>query len=427
MLKYSTKNKRTKCIIYCRVSSIKQTTDGAGLSSQERSCSEYAKQCGYSVAAVFTDIISGARSNRPGMNKLLDFLNSVQAEEYMVIVDDVSRFARDIGAHTELRNKIISIGGAIDSPKTKFGDDAESRFLELLFALLASRDREKNLELSHTRTVARLKNGFWTFKAPTGYLYTKAPGGGKMLVRDDPHASIIQEALEGYASGRFQSQAEVKRFLDAKPEFPRPKGANEVKFDFVTALLTRLVYAGYLEKNDWGVPLTKAQHTPLISYETFLINQDRLKSHKVAPARKDIDKDFVLRGFLVCDRCGYSLTACWSQSGTGRKYAYYLCGHRGCPERGKSTGRDKVEAQFEVLLAGLEPSQQTHQLAVKMFQDAWEMQSANSELAAKTYQTRITQAEAEVDALLDRATRTLNDAVAQAYENRISALQAETA
>lgn len=59
------KPKRTKCIIYCRVSSIKQTMDGAGLSSQERSCRDYADQCGYAVEDVFTDVISGARSNRP--------------------------------------------------------------------------------------------------------------------------------------------------------------------------------------------------------------------------------------------------------------------------------------------------------------------------------------------------------------------------
>jgi len=218
--------KRSKCVIYCRVSSVKQTMDGAGLSSQERSCRDYAQQCRMQVEDVFTDVISGASSNRPGMNQLLDFLNRVDARDYMVIVDDVSRFARDVGAHTELRNKIMTAGAAIDSPKTKFGVDAESRFLEMLWALLASRDREKNAELSKTRTIARLKNGYWTFSAPVGYQYTKAPGGGKLLVPKEPEASIIREALEGFASGRFQSQAEVKRFLDDSPEFPRPRGAK---------------------------------------------------------------------------------------------------------------------------------------------------------------------------------------------------------
>ena len=67
--------KRAKCVIYCRVSLIKQTLDGAGLSSQERSCRDYAQQCGANVEEVFTDVISGASSNRPGMN-LLDVPDS---------------------------------------------------------------------------------------------------------------------------------------------------------------------------------------------------------------------------------------------------------------------------------------------------------------------------------------------------------------
>ncbi len=419
--------KRSKCVIYCRVSSIKQTMDGAGLSSQERSCRDYAQQCGMVVEDVFTDVISGASSNRPGMNLLLDFLNSVDARDYMVIVDDVSRFARDVGAHTELRNKIMTAGAAIDSPKTKFGVDAESRFLEMLWALLASRDREKNAELSKTRTIARLKNGYWTFSAPVGYQYTKAPGGGKILVPQEPEASIIREALEGFASGRFQSQAEVKRFLDSKPEFPRPRGAKEVKFDRVTGILTRLVYAGYLEKPEWGIPLTKAQHEPLISYETYLINQDRLAGKNVAPARKNINREFVLRGFLKCSECGYSLTSCWSKSGTGKRYPYYLCHHIGCSQRGKSIPRDKIETEFENILKSLTPTVKTFKLAEAMFRDAWDRHRVNAKEEATRYKTRLRQIDTEVGTLIDRAARTQHDETARAYEARIAELRSETA
>ncbi len=421
------KQKRAKCVIYCRVSSVKQTLDGAGLSSQERSCRDYAQHCGLYVEDVFSDVISGASSNRPGMNRLLRFLNEVDAREYMVIVDDVSRFARDVSAHTELRNKIMTAGAAIDSPKTKFGVDAESRFLEMLWVLLASRDREKNAELSKTRTVARLKNGYWTFSAPLGYQYAKAPGGGKILVRKEPVASIIQEALEGFSSGRFQSQAEVKRFLDSKPEFPRPRGAKEVKFDRVTGLLTRLVYAGYLEKREWDVPLTKAQHEPLISYEAYLINQDRLKEKKVAPARKNLNRDFVLRGFLICAECGYGLTSCWSKSGTGKRYPYYLCHHNGCTQRGKSIARDRLEAEFECILKGLTPAENTFKLAEKMFRDAWKRYQTSFNTEKARLRTRMKQIDSEVTSLLDRATRTQHEETARAYETRITELRSEFA
>lgn len=49
----------------------------------------------------------------------------------------------------------------------------------------------------------------------------KASGGGKVLVREEPYASIIVEALEGFATNRFVSQTEVLRFLESQPDFPR--------------------------------------------------------------------------------------------------------------------------------------------------------------------------------------------------------------
>ena len=62
---------KKKCIIYARVSSAKQTSDGAGLTSQEQSCREYAARNDYDVVELFTDVISGRSAERPSMNSLL--------------------------------------------------------------------------------------------------------------------------------------------------------------------------------------------------------------------------------------------------------------------------------------------------------------------------------------------------------------------
>ncbi len=56
----------------------------------------------------------------------------------------------------------------------------------------------------------RALNGCWVFRASIGYKYERVAGHGNMLVRDEPLASIIQEALQGFASGHFETQAEVK-------------------------------------------------------------------------------------------------------------------------------------------------------------------------------------------------------------------------
>ena len=68
----------TKSVLYCRVSSKKQTVDGAGLMSQEHRCREYAESRGYEVEAVFPDDVSGGGDfmNRPGMVALLAYLDA---------------------------------------------------------------------------------------------------------------------------------------------------------------------------------------------------------------------------------------------------------------------------------------------------------------------------------------------------------------
>jgi hypothetical protein len=195
--------------------------------------------------------------------------------------------------------------------------------------------------------------------------YEKASGHGKILVRDEPLASVLKEALEGYASGRFQIQAEVKRFLETHPEFP--KGCyGTVTNQTVTNILTRPVYAGCVEAPNWGMSLRKGHHEPLISFETFKKIEERINGKAKTPARKDLNMDFPLRGAVVCGHCQTPLTACWS-TGRAARHPYYLCPKRGCESYGKSIRREKIEGEFEALLTSLRPAESVFTTAKAMF------------------------------------------------------------
>lgn len=98
---------------------------------------------------------------------------------------------------------------------------------------------------------ARVQNGYWVFQAPVGYRYERTSGHVKLLVRDEPNASALQEALEGYASGRFETQVEVKRFLERQPTFPKDLPNGEIRNQRVYEMLTRPVYAGFVEAPNW--------------------------------------------------------------------------------------------------------------------------------------------------------------------------------
>lgn len=181
--------KPSKAVIYCRVSSVKQTKEGDGLASQETRCREFAQYRGYDVAEVFRDDVSGSLKERPGMRLILTFLKKQKKEQHIVIIDDISRLARGVEAHIELRAAITLAGGILESPSVEFGEDADSELREYLLATVAQHQRRKNAEQTKNRMRARAMNGYWVAQPPIGYRMERKAGHGKFLVRDEPFAT----------------------------------------------------------------------------------------------------------------------------------------------------------------------------------------------------------------------------------------------
>ena len=115
----------TKAVIYCRVSGAKQVREGDGLASQENRCREYATYKDYDVVEVFKDDMSGKFERRPAMDRMLAFLRLHPKDSVAVIIDDISRFARNVQAHIALRETLSDAGGILESPSIEFGEDIE--------------------------------------------------------------------------------------------------------------------------------------------------------------------------------------------------------------------------------------------------------------------------------------------------------------
>mgnify|MGYP002784481387 CR=1 FL=1 len=423
----SQKLQPANAVIYARVSSTAQVRKGQGLGSQETRCREFARMKGYEVDRVFADeAISGSITTRPGMQAMLAYL-SLQARQqsFVVIIDDISRLARDIKAHLELRDAIASVGARLESPSIEFGEDSDSILVENLLASVSQHQRQKNAEQTKNRMRARAMNGFWVFGAPRGYAYLHRPGQGKILVRDEPLASIITEALEGFASGRFGSQVEVKRFLERQPDYPKDLLNGEIRNQRVAELLTQPLYAGYLELPRWGVTFRKAQHEGLISLATFEKIQELLRSGTKSPARKDIRSDFSLRGLVVCSDCETALTACWSTSKTGDKHPYYLCPKKGCASYRKSIRRTDLEGDFDALIAGITPAPQTFARFIEELDDFAKDTASDSESMRSEARSRIAEIETQIETLLDRIMEGKSETLIASYERRVEKLERE--
>ncbi|MEM9469447.1 MAG: recombinase family protein [Pseudomonadota bacterium] len=413
----------TKAVIYCRVSSLKQVNEGHGLSSQETRCREYAKHKGYDIVQVFHEEgITGKLLERVQMQAMLHFLRQHKRQgRHVVIIDDISRLARDVETHIHLRTAISEAGGKLESPSIEFGEDSDSRLVEHLLASVAAHQREKNAEQVRNRMRARAMNGYWVSNPPIGYKYEKQSGHGKILVRDEPVASVMQEAMQGFASGRFQTQAEVKYFLESKVDFPKGKN-GQVHLQRVADMLSRPIYAGRIHMPVWDIHNQPGQHEGLISYEDFQKIQHRLKGHAYAPARQDLNKDFPLRGFISCGGCGKPMTSGWSK-GRSKHYAYYYCQQKGCTHYGKSIKRDTVEQAFEELLKKMRPTEDLLKVMYSMFRDHWDNRLHQIGSEAESIEKAMEKVDGQVQQLLDRIMASENDTVIAAYEKRITELQ----
>ena len=104
------KDNQRVAVIYCRISSARQLKVGDGLRSQETRCREFARMRCYEVVEVFKDDVSGSMIERPAMKAMLAFVRKRRNDRVVVLIDDVSRLARGIEAHLELRSAIASAG-----------------------------------------------------------------------------------------------------------------------------------------------------------------------------------------------------------------------------------------------------------------------------------------------------------------------------
>ncbi|MGF1500310.1 MAG: recombinase family protein [Paracoccaceae bacterium] len=412
-----------KAVIYCRVSSAAQMQRGHGIESQETICREYARSRGLYVEQVFKDEgVSGSVLDRPAMKAMLKHLRRNKKDDTVVIIYDITRLARGISTHLALRTKIIEAGATLESPTMEFGEDSDSILVENLLASVSQHQRQKNAEQVSSRMRARVMNGYWVFSPPIGYRYEARPGQGNVLVRDEPNASIVQEALQGFASGRFRSAAEVQRFLAAHPSISK-NAKGKATYKRGDEILNRVIYSGYLTFEKWDIHLVPGRHEALISYEEFERIQERLNGNKFVPIRKDVHEDFPLRGHVACSSCGNPMTAAWSK-GRSTYYPYYFCHQKGCAMRGKSIQRDQVEGDFEAFLKELRPAATLYNVLRDMLSDAWEDRKAALKERAKGGTADLRRIEKKIEAVMTRITQIDSPAVISAYENEIKKLEA---
>ena len=409
-----------KSVTYSRVSSRAQAKDGHGLESQQKRCCDHAAAQGYSVEMCFQDTITGGVDymKRPGMVALPSFLDAQPDENFVVIIDDPNRLARSTKFHIDLREALRARGARLECLNFKFEETPEGEFIETIIAAQGQLERKQNGRQVGQKMKARMESGYWVHRAPVGMMYKSVPGRGKMLFPDTAWADVIREAFEGYALGRFQTQAEVKSFFETFPEFPHLKHGRLTQ-QRVTDNLTHPVYAGYICSENYGINWLEGQHDPLISLEIFDKVQERRAGKAKAPKRKNIGDHLALRGIASCDCCGVPLRSSFSTSRNGTRHPYYLCQTKGRESYGKSIRRDQLEGEVGELIRSLQPNQSVTEMLKAMFRHIWDARRDQAADVVRAGKRQVAAIDKEIEKLLELIMRSNNATVIRKYEQKI--------
>lgn len=412
-----------KAIIYCRVSSERQKNEGHGLDSQEHRCREYANKKGYEVERVFRDSFSGGGDylKRPAMSEMLNYMDKKLYNSYVVVFDDLKRLARDTQYYLKLREALKLRNANVDCPNFVFNDSPEGNYVETIMAANAQLEREQNRRQVMQKMKARLEMGYYPFPAlPIGYKHEKVTvTSNSNVVPREPEASIIKEALEGYASGRFFEQIDVQRFLKEKDL----KNGKRIYLEQIKRILLQsLFYAGYIEYKGWEVGLRKGQHEGIIDLATHEKIQEKLMGKIRHHVKKFLHPDFPLRRFAKCSECKHFYTSSWSTARNGDKRPYFRCNQTGCPMKNKSIHRDVMEKEFSDILARIKPSEKTLAVTKKVIKDVWEKKEKGIVSRKRRMTNELADIESERNLWLQRLTKAKDDKVVTVYENRLGEL-----
>ncbi len=405
-------------LIYGRVSSMGQDPE-----SQEHRCRQHAQTKGYPVEEVFPDKFTGGGDfwKRPQLKRLLNHIDENPHKKYVVIFDDLKRFARDTEFHIRLRKEFKSRDVKIECLNYNFEDSPEGEFVETMFAAQGQLERQQNRRQVIQKMKARLERGYWSFDAPPGLKYIKDPVHGKILIADEPKASIIKKALEGFADNTFPNQVDVQAFLESRNFFHRKKH-KKVNLEQVKRILTRILYTPFIEYPDWGITRRKGYHQAFISLETFEKIQDKLSGTAKTVARKDVHLDFPARGFVLCSVCGKPYTASWTTKRKGYRKPYYRCNKPGCIEKNKSIPRENIEGGLGEILKKIRPYKEVLDLTKEVALDIWNERTLDTKQAEMEIEKEITNINVETERIVERITKTDNEVVIGAYEKKIEEL-----
>jgi site-specific DNA recombinase len=373
-----------EAVMYLRVSTPEQA-DPLNLKNQEDGCRRLATRRGLTVAEVILGPgESGRTADRPSFVRLLSYCKSHRKRIGYVIVESLSRFARNVAdqgaALAELRENGIAL---LSVAEPNVDNTAAGRMAAGVHGVFNQYFSDALSEKMKDRSAASVRAGRWPWAAPLGYLNDLKLGDGANIKPDPVSAPLVREAFELYATGRYTKIQVLQIVTDKGLKTKRAQNLTAQTFD---ALLRKRIYAGWVYSS--SVPESvKGLHAPIVSQDLFDAVQRVLSGRKLscAPKRRQ-NPVFPLKHFVKCGVCGTPLTGGMNK-GKRKHYPNYWCRNAEC--RAVRVSKPVLESEFVEYLGTLRPDAATVAQFPAIAAEVWAQRQGDSSMATKELTARL--------------------------------------
>lgn len=289
-----------KAVGYSRVSTTQQSgPDHFSLSLQAEVLREMAAQHDTVLAAVFTDVGSGTKVTRTGLQQLRE--NIKRPNVKWLFVYRLNRLARNLrlllGIFELCQKNNVRVVSHMEPTIT---DTASGRLQLSMFGAVAQFERSLTLENQANALAEKKRQGdVLSSRVPYGYIYEE-----KHAIVDPETAPVMQWLFQQYVC----SDMGYRRLTAACNQH---FGIN-LKQAHVAKILRNEHYTG-----------SEANYPSLIDQTLF----DRAKAKRLGQKAKKTHDDAWLHGKLVCPVCGRKLLVT-AATKSKRRYRYYRCHQR---------------------------------------------------------------------------------------------------
>jgi site-specific DNA recombinase len=293
------------------------------------------------------DGYSGARLNRPGLDRLRDqvALGSIE----LVLVTAPDRLARKYVHQVLLVEELHGYGCQIEFLDRPMSDDPHDQLLLQIRGAVAEYERSLIADRMRRGRQTKMRSGLllpWTF-APYGYILDpERPRDATRVGVDLIKAEVVKQIFAWYTDPATPASLYwVAKTLNDR-QIPPPRGGVRWNVATVRGILRSPAYTGTAYSGrSRPIPARRRksalqpvgagdsqQTTPeeewiaipvpaIVSQETFDMAQQRLEQNKQWARRNNQMQDYLLRGLVSCGQCRLACTGRLAGAG----YAYYIC------------------------------------------------------------------------------------------------------